>query len=299
MARSYGTIYVDIWDDDDFKALTDGAQRVYFMLFSQKDLRSTGIVSLSERRWASFASNTVRQDIEDHLKELEGARFIVVDEDTEEVLIRTFMRWDGGYRNTNQRKSIQSAYRVIHSTKLAAIVADEFQALTGSAITAEADSAKNHQYTGSDEGASEGPSEGSTQGVPEATYSPKPATSNPEPVTSNQQQQHVSAQHAPAEPAVVVPAAAAAGLEHQQAENDPAIAECIDLALRVRQSQSKSEIKSPARWAAKVRQGIATEHGEAFAAALAEGKDATGAVAGVLGMQRLEVVMAKQGGGYL
>lgn len=98
MARSEARLSVEIWTDPDFLALSPSAQRQYMFLISQADLAHTGVIALRERRWARCAAGLTVADVERDLKELEGARFLVIDWDTEELLIRSFMRRDKVYR---------------------------------------------------------------------------------------------------------------------------------------------------------------------------------------------------------
>lgn len=117
-----------------------------------------------------------------------------------------------------------------------------------------------------------------------------PDPTRPDPTSTDLHTQQAAATQTP-----VAPAAAAAGLP-------PEVAQCVDLALRVRERQSKTEIRNPKRWADTVRQGIAADHAEAFAAALATAgpnPDLSLIVATTLGVSRNEVVVARTGGGYL
>lgn len=98
MARSEARLSVDIWKDRDFLARTPGAQRLYMFLLSQADLTHIGTIALRERRWSNSAAGLTVADIERDLKELEAARYLVIDWDAEEVLIRSFIRGDKVYR---------------------------------------------------------------------------------------------------------------------------------------------------------------------------------------------------------
>lgn len=101
MARSHGRIYSVIWSDPDFLALTPTAQRLYLFLLTQPDLNQAGLVALRTRRWSRSAKALNADSLAADLAELETARFVLVDEDTEEVLLRTFVRNDGVHRQPN------------------------------------------------------------------------------------------------------------------------------------------------------------------------------------------------------
>lgn len=98
MARGHGRILTSIWDDDDFLDLDPGEQRLYLFLISQPNLNHAGLLDLTLRRWSRKARGLNSAEVEKLLQALEAARFIVIDDDTEELLIRSFIRNDGVWR---------------------------------------------------------------------------------------------------------------------------------------------------------------------------------------------------------
>jgi hypothetical protein len=98
MARSHGRIMAAIWNDGDFIACRASAQRLFMFLLSQPDLSHAGLLPMRVNRWAKKAEDTTPASIRDDLDYLSERRFLVVDEDTEEVLIRSFVRNDGVYK---------------------------------------------------------------------------------------------------------------------------------------------------------------------------------------------------------
>ena len=129
MARSYGQIMSAIWNDPDFRRLTGAAQRVYLMLITQADISSAGAVSLTVRRWSQYASDTDPSDLSEDITELAERRFIVVDFDTEELLVRKFVKWDGGYANRPRRLAIIAAANVVVSQRIRGVLAFELSNL--------------------------------------------------------------------------------------------------------------------------------------------------------------------------
>src|SRR5436189_93916 len=109
MTRQYGRFTTDIWDDPKFRALSVAAQRAYFMLSTQADITAAGTLALRLRRWSRYASDTPSDALSDALSELSGRRFLVIDEDTEEVLVRSFIQWDGGINNEKRRPVVLEA----------------------------------------------------------------------------------------------------------------------------------------------------------------------------------------------
>lgn len=103
MARKEARLHVSIWRDTDFTALRASTQRVYLMLLSQPTINLLGVQSLALRRWAGSAPDTTIEDIEDAIRELEEAGMVVVDWETEEVLVRSFVRYDGVWSSPKTR----------------------------------------------------------------------------------------------------------------------------------------------------------------------------------------------------
>lgn len=101
MARTEARIYTEIWEDPDFLALNPSAQRMFLFLVSQKDLAHDGVIALRERRWSKAAASLTPDGVSRDLKELAATRFVVIDEDTEELLVRSFIRRDKVYRQPN------------------------------------------------------------------------------------------------------------------------------------------------------------------------------------------------------
>lgn len=116
--RDYANITTAIWRDERFRALPFSPQRTYLMLITQEDISGAGTLPLTTRRWASNAADTTRDDIERDLKVLEAAEFVFVDEDEEELLIRSFVKHDKGYSNPKRRPVILAAALAIRSLKL-------------------------------------------------------------------------------------------------------------------------------------------------------------------------------------
>ena len=94
MARSIGVVKTTIWQDDDFRTLTVAEQRLYVLLLSQPKINNCGVLPLTVRKWARYAVDDSAGAIERGLEVLGDQRFVVVDYDSDEVLVRTFIRHD-------------------------------------------------------------------------------------------------------------------------------------------------------------------------------------------------------------
>lgn len=94
MARRYAPVLCSIWDDPDFQQRTPAAQRLYILLLSQKKMSMVGVVPYSPRNWSRGSTHTTVDDIETALLDLIEHGYVLVDFDTDELLVRTMVKHD-------------------------------------------------------------------------------------------------------------------------------------------------------------------------------------------------------------
>lgn len=190
MARQYGRILSSIWNDDDFTALTAGAQRLYLFLISQPKLSLCGVIDYMPRRWANTATGLTEHDIAAAINELEQRRFIVIDDRTDELLVRSFVRYDGITKSWPIVKSMWSSWRAVTSPRLRRAVLDELPddawTYDRAAPPDEAVEMRNTPVHAASEGPCEGPCEGASEGPCHTPIPPPPppteaAASSPSP----------------------------------------------------------------------------------------------------------------------
>lgn len=126
----FAQILCRIWDDDDWKTLSPRAQWFYMLLVSQASLNRAGIIALTTRRWAKLATGAnVAEQVSLAMAELEKARFIVVDQDSEELFVRSYMRNDGLAKRPNVlKRALREALEVL-SSKIRKVLVAELQRL--------------------------------------------------------------------------------------------------------------------------------------------------------------------------
>ena len=125
MARNHGRVYAAIWLDPTFTALSVGPQRLYMFLLSQPNMSHLGVLPLTERRWLRAVDGYTHDSIEADIKALVATRFVVVDEDTEELLVRTLFRNDNVYKQPNTLKAAISSVPAIVSQGIRTTLRDE------------------------------------------------------------------------------------------------------------------------------------------------------------------------------
>lgn len=125
----YGKLFSRIWSDPDFTALTARAQQVYAMFCSHSNRNMAGVLPLTLRRWVKSTSDATTENLTAALEELSANKFVVVDWDTEELLVRTFVRNDEVYRQPNLMKSARRYALQVESPTLRWALHDEFSRL--------------------------------------------------------------------------------------------------------------------------------------------------------------------------
>jgi hypothetical protein len=125
MSRDFGKLYMTAWSDVDFTALSGEAQRMYMFLLSQPDLSRAGTITLALNRWATRVGNYVADDLVWHIYELSQAGFVVVDGECEELLVRSYIRRDEGWKSPNIMVAIEGAAKNVMSESLRAVIRDE------------------------------------------------------------------------------------------------------------------------------------------------------------------------------
>jgi len=128
VARNEARIFATIWKDEHFRALPRSAQGQYLYLLSQSDLSYCGLIPLRVGRWARAAAGLTTDDVLTDLKTLAEAAprpFIVVDEETEEVFVRSLIRRDEIWKQPNLMKAARDAARLIESSAIRAALVEE------------------------------------------------------------------------------------------------------------------------------------------------------------------------------
>lgn len=106
---------MSIWGDDDWRGLPAAAQRIYIVALSQPGLSYAGVTPYLPGRWANLAPDTSPAAIRKGVAMLAERRYVVVDHDTEELLLRTFVRHDNVLRFPNVAVAMARAYKQIAS----------------------------------------------------------------------------------------------------------------------------------------------------------------------------------------
>jgi hypothetical protein len=129
MAREFAQIRLDLWADPDVRKLTESAQRLYLLLLTSPKLTYAGVADWRPGKIAALAADSTADSIRAAAAELEAAWFVVVDEDTEEIMIRSFLRHDGLLKQPRVAVSMATAYAATASAKLRGVMIHELHRL--------------------------------------------------------------------------------------------------------------------------------------------------------------------------
>lgn len=125
MARDHARIQVAIWSDPDFKCLPVEAQHMYLLLLSQPRLSYCGVLDYLPSRLATMTGGSDEETVDHSVKLLEADRFLIVDRQTHELMIRTFIRHDGLLASPNVTKAMVRDYVTVLSEPIQEVIGDE------------------------------------------------------------------------------------------------------------------------------------------------------------------------------
>ena len=122
--RQFAVLRLSIWDDPDFAGLTADQQLVYIMAISSPDLSYAGVFPLLTQRFTRISDLTDRR-VRNALDALAQKRYLVIDRETGEVCVRTYIRHDGVLKQPNVVRAMNKAYEKVHSGLIRETIRDE------------------------------------------------------------------------------------------------------------------------------------------------------------------------------
>ncbi|PTR42046.1 hypothetical protein C8K38_111215 [Rhodococcus sp. OK611] len=126
MAREYARTRISIADDEDIESLSADAQWLYFrVLIPEPTLNYAGVADWRPNRLIRKAQDMTIGRLLAAAAELEQRNYLLFDLETEEVLVRSYIRSDELLRNPKMAASVIKACRSIASRTLRAAVVTE------------------------------------------------------------------------------------------------------------------------------------------------------------------------------
>ena len=129
MAREIANVQTSLWGNPEWKGLQVVEQWLYLHLMSHPTLSYAGVADWLPKRVAAASSGLTVEQVEQAGRGLQSARFVFVDESTDEVLVRSFLRHDGLLKQPRLSVSMVNAFSGIASLNIQKIVVHELQKL--------------------------------------------------------------------------------------------------------------------------------------------------------------------------
>ncbi|POH58289.1 hypothetical protein [Arthrobacter glacialis] len=118
MARDRANIRVDMLSNTDYRSLGLAAQHLYKLLLIHPTLNYAGVADWRPGRLAKITRGVTASAVREAAAELQAGSYVYVDEDTEEVLIRSFVRHDGLLARYRMPIAMANAYADISSPNI-------------------------------------------------------------------------------------------------------------------------------------------------------------------------------------
>ncbi|BDD81446.1 hypothetical protein TPB0596_12090 [Tsukamurella pulmonis] len=178
MTNTQGNVQESIWRDRQFRGLTRSAQCTYIQLLCQKELDRAGILPYQPTKWAKGCDAMSLGELESDIVELQHARFVYLDDETDELLVRTYLRKESA-KHPNHLKAGFRAAKAVASRMLRAVLVAELKLIgtaDAKAVAGEIDPGEDH-----DPDATPMPSGSQPDGIDMASRSDMPSRCHPDP----------------------------------------------------------------------------------------------------------------------
>lgn len=109
--------------DPEFTKLSPAGQWLYFTLLT--DVNHIGVADWNPKRLAMRAGACTPDFVKIAAQELIDSMFAVLDERSDEILIRSYMKYDGAHKQPNTCTSMTNAFGSVASTKIKNVVSFE------------------------------------------------------------------------------------------------------------------------------------------------------------------------------
>lgn len=129
MARDRASINTNIWTDQDWRDLPIAEQHLYWLLSTHPELNYVGVTDWRKARLAAMSADATPEGIQATAESLQEKRFVFIDEETEEILIRSFLRHDGLLKQPKLSISMVNAFGSVSSKRIREVITFELQRL--------------------------------------------------------------------------------------------------------------------------------------------------------------------------
>lgn len=129
MARDRANINTAIWTSDDYRDLNVQEQHMYKLLMTHPDMNYVGVVDWRPGRIAAMTAGSTTATVRAAAEALQAKRYVFIDDETEEILVRSFLRHDGLLKQPKLSISMVNAYGAVASRNIRKVLTHELKRL--------------------------------------------------------------------------------------------------------------------------------------------------------------------------
>ncbi|MGV0066973.1 hypothetical protein ACRU44_04485 [Mycobacterium colombiense] len=115
----------ELHDDDGFRELEEGPQRLFMWLWIHPDLNTAGVIAVQLDEWASAAKGLTPDLIDCYIKVLQAEDWI--DYEDGQLWLRPFMKYDGALKSHTTYVNAARAVKTVRSRRLRTQIWDMFR----------------------------------------------------------------------------------------------------------------------------------------------------------------------------
>lgn len=129
MARESAKILTGIWGNPDMRALTLEQQGFYLQVWTHPELSYAGVLNWHPARIAQLSFGTTAATVARLAAEIESRLLFVIDHETQELLVRPWVRHDGALKQPRLSVALANAYASTASNLIRGVFAFELKKL--------------------------------------------------------------------------------------------------------------------------------------------------------------------------
>jgi hypothetical protein len=119
----------NIWADEDFRELPARSQWLYLYVITSPTLSYCGVADWRPARIAAATADLTARDVEVAAVELEMGHYLIIDRDTEEALVRSWVKHDELMDRWNMAAAMTRTYAQVASKVLRGVIVHELKRL--------------------------------------------------------------------------------------------------------------------------------------------------------------------------
>lgn len=129
MAMDHAKVRRNIWADEDFRELPAMSQWLYLYIITSPTLSYCGVADWRPARIAASSANLTPLEVDVAAVELEMGHYLIIDRETEEALVRSWVKHDELMDRWNMAAAMTRTYSQVASKVLRGVIVHELHRL--------------------------------------------------------------------------------------------------------------------------------------------------------------------------